>query len=217
MKSRRDCIGGSMALSLLLVTSAALAGESAPTYEFTYSDDWAVVSAPPPPGPYRAVNIDPRVPGGDAIPPISMEAGTTPARGDMPDEAAATPSGKDIPAAAMTAAPAAGMPPATRLPEAGPVSALGAQPSAPSIMPGRAERVAPSQPGYYYPAPPRYPAQTTSVPPSGYPGYRNQPAYGYYGSPVYPQRQQQVPPPPVYDSSIRNPPPYGHPSGRGTP
>jgi hypothetical protein len=40
---------------------------------FVYTDDWALVSAPPPPGPYQSVNIDPRVPGQDAAPPMTIE------------------------------------------------------------------------------------------------------------------------------------------------
>ena len=39
--------------------------------EFTYSDEWSVVSAPPPSGPYRAVHVDPRVPGQGIIPPVT--------------------------------------------------------------------------------------------------------------------------------------------------
>jgi hypothetical protein len=202
MKTRREYIGDSIALSLLLVTTAVIADESAPTSEFTYTDDWAVVSAPPPPGPYRAVNIDPRVPGVDAIPPISMDS-------------VAPSADADIPAEAMANAPAAGIP-ATRPPQDSPAAALVTQQPVQPVAPGRVQRVTPSPQGYY-PAPSRYPAQTSAIPPSGYPAYRNQPAYGYYGSPAYPQGQQQVPPPPVYDSSSRNQPPYGHPSGRGTP
>jgi len=58
------------------------------------SDDWALVSAPPPPGPYRAVNLDPRIPGSDRIPgmentpvtqsgrrPVSLTSNATPAAG----------------------------------------------------------------------------------------------------------------------------------------
>ncbi len=40
--------------------------ESAPQAvqsEFVYHDDWAIVSAPPPPGPYNPVHLDPRIPG----------------------------------------------------------------------------------------------------------------------------------------------------------
>lgn len=39
--------------------------------EFTYSDEWSVVSAPPPSGPYRVVHIDPRVPGQGVTPPVT--------------------------------------------------------------------------------------------------------------------------------------------------
>ena len=188
MKSRREVVSGSVVLALLLGTAPVLADESAPDSAFTYTDDWAVVSAPPPPGPYRAVNIDPRVPGVDAIPPLSMDNVTMPVT-------------KDIPAEALANAPAAGIP-ANRLPQGSPASTLNARPPAPSR--------------YYYPAPPRYPAQTRSVPMPGYRDYRNQPNYGY-GSQSYRQGQQQVPPPPVYDSAIRNQQPYGYPPGQGTP
>jgi len=200
MKSRREYVSGSVVLSLLLMTAPVLADESSPDSTFTYTDDWAVVSAPPPPGPYRAVNIDPRVPGADAIPPLSMDDVTMPARNDIPAEALAN-------------APAAGIP-ATRPPQESPASALGAYSSAPAVPRARTGQV-PPQPSRYYPAAPRYPAQTRSVPPAGYPDYRSQPNYGY-GSPAY-RQEQQVPPPPAYDSYFRNQSPYGYPPGKGTP
>jgi hypothetical protein len=202
MKSRREVVSGSVVLSLLLVTAPVLADESAPDSAFTYTDDWAVVSAPPPPGPYRAVNIDPRVPGMDAIPPLSMEKVTLPVR-------------NDIPAEALASAPAAGIP-ATRLPQGRPATALDTHSSAQAVTPARAGQRPPSPSPYYYPVPPRYPAQTRSVPLPGYRAYRNQPNYGY-GSPTYRQGQQQVPPPPVYDAATRNQQPYGYPPGKGTP
>jgi len=203
MKRRRGTVSGSVILSLLLVSTPVLADESAPRSEFTYTDDWAVVSAPPPPGPYRAVNIDPRVPGVDAIPPLPMDAVTTSSMEDIPADALATP-------------PAAGIP-ATLPPQDSPASALDTQQPVPAVAPGRTERAAPSPPGYYYSAPPRFPAQTRSAPPAGYPGYRNPPAYGYYGAPAYRQGEQQVPPPPAYDVIMRNQRPYGHPAGTGAP
>ena len=203
MKNRCVFFNSPVVLSLLLMTAPVLADESAPNTEFTYTDDWAVVSAPPPPGPYRAVNIDPRVPGVDAIPPLTIDAATPPAE-------------YLIPADAMANAPAAGIP-ATRQPADTPASALGNQSTAQPERPGRTQRVAPPSPGYYYPAPSRYPAQShpapAAVPPAAYPGYRNQPAYGYYGSPAYRQGQRQVPPPPVYDSQMRN----QYPVGKGAP
>ena len=204
MKSKREVVSGSVVLCLLLMAASALAEDSAPSSEFTYTDDWAVVSAPPPPGPYHAVNIDPRVPGVDAIPPLPMDAVTTSSEEDIPAEVLATP-------------PAAGIP-AISPPQDSPAAALDVQQTAQQpVIPGRMGRVAPSRPGYYYPAPQRYPAQTRSAPPGGYPGYRNQPAYGYYGAPANRQGEQQVPPPPVYDDMMRNQRPYGHPAGRGTP
>ena len=203
MKSRREVVIGPVVLALLLMTAPVLADESAPSSEFTYTDDWAVVSAPPPPGPYRAVNIDPRVPGIDAIPPLPMDATTSSAVDDIPAEALAHP-------------PAAGIPATLPLQDV-PAAALEPQPSAPPVAPVRTERVAPSPPGYYYSAPSRYPAQTHSAPPAGYSGYRNQPAYGYYGESAYRQGEQQVPPPPAYDAMMKNQHPYGHPAGTGAP
>jgi len=149
------------------------------------------------------VHIDPRVPGVDAIPPLPIDAVTT--TGD-----------DDIPAAALANPPAAGMA-ATPPPQVSPASALDAQQSTQPVIPGRTGRIAPSPPGYYYSAPPRYPAQTRSAPTTGYPGYRNQPAYGYYGAPAYRQEEHQVPPPPVYDAIMKGQRPYGYPAGTGTP
>jgi hypothetical protein len=202
MKSRREVVSGSVVLALLLVTAPLLADEAAPDSGFTYTDDWAVVSAPPPPGPYRAVNIDPRVPGVDAIPPLSMDNAAQPVR-------------KDIPAEALANAPAAGMP-AARFLQDSPASTLDTHSSTAAVTPARAGQLPPAPSRYYYPAAPRYPAQTRSVPQSGYRAYRNQPNYGY-GSPTYRQGQQQVPPPPVYDAATRNQQPYGYPPGKGTP
>ena len=200
MKSRCEFVSGPVVLSLLLMTAPVLAEET----EFTYTDDWAVVSAPPPPGPYRAVNIDPRVPGADAIPPLPMDAVTTP-------------SGEDrIPAEALANAPAAGIP-ASHQPTDTPASAVSKQRAAPPEMPGYPQRVAPSPSGYYYPAPPHYPAQSHSVPPAAppaaYPGYRNQPAYGYYGLLHIVRDSNRYRHHPVYDSMMRN----QYPAGKGTP
>lgn len=203
MKGGREIVSGSVVLSLWLMCVSAVAQESAPSSEFTYTDDWDVVSAPPPPGPFRAVNLDPRVPGFDAIPPLPMGAVDSPPEEDIPAEALANP-------------PAAGIP-ATPPPQDSPASALDAQQPARPVMPGRTGHVAPSRSGYYYPGPRRYPAQTRSAPPAGYSGYRKQPEYGYYGAPANRQGEQQVPPPPVYDARMRNQRPYGYPAGPGTP
>ena len=204
MKSRCEFASGPVVLALLLLPAPVFADESAPSSEFTYTDEWAVVSAPPPPGPYRAVNIDPRVPGVDAVPPLTIDAAAPTADSLIPPEA-------------MANAPAAGIP-AIRQPTDAPASALGTQRTEQPEMPGRTQRIAPPTPGYYYPAPSRYPAQSrpaapAAAPPATYPGYRNQPGYGYYAAPSYRQGQHQVPPPPVYDSMMRN----QYPGGKGTP
>ena len=62
--------------------SASVAKQSA-GQDFTYSNDWEIVSAPPPPGPYRAVNLDPRIPGQeDNIQPPMMPAATAAQRAE---------------------------------------------------------------------------------------------------------------------------------------
>jgi hypothetical protein len=192
---------GSLILALISSALPVSADEANPTPGYTYKDDWAVVSAPPPPGPYRAVNIDPRVPGAGAIPPLPLDAP------GMVE--------KDIPAEALATPPAAGMPTSSPQLES---------PAASQQPPQQADaqqRPLPPR-GYSYPAQPRYPAQTRQAPSgSSYSGgYRNQPPYGYYGAPGYPQQgqqTQQVPPPPVYDAMIRNQQPHGYPSRQGTP
>jgi hypothetical protein len=60
----------SLVLVLQLVAQPAIAEEAPVQYQ--YSEEWSVVSAPPPTGPYRSVNIDPRVPGAGAVTPIPM-------------------------------------------------------------------------------------------------------------------------------------------------
>lgn len=38
-----------------------------PALPYQYSNEWSLVSAPPPAGPYRSINIDPRVPGAGTV------------------------------------------------------------------------------------------------------------------------------------------------------
>ncbi len=71
-------------LPLLLVLSvgSVVAGEQATDQQpvltdasvpaSTYSDDWDLVSAPPPLGPYDAINLDPRVPGQNQVEPMPI-------------------------------------------------------------------------------------------------------------------------------------------------
>ena len=91
---KRQTLNSSASLPLLLLLAAggvvadeqatdqqqALGDAPAPAY--TYNDDWGLVSAPPPQGPYNAINLDPRIPGQDLVAPMPMPNRT--ARPRMP-------------------------------------------------------------------------------------------------------------------------------------
>lgn len=193
MKCRNKLAGcGSLILILISTALSVSAEEANQAPGYTYKDDWAVVSAPPPPGPYSAVNIDPRVPGVGAIPPLSMDAPGMVEQG--------------IPADALMTPPAAGIPSQPPVADSPAANLQGPQ-----------QAVTPTPQGYSYPAQPRYPEQMRQAPPSGAytGGYRKQPPNSYYGSPGYRQQgqqTQQVPPPPVYDAMMKNQQPYGYPT-----
>lgn len=61
-------------LAIALAAAGLAQGVTAADAEtqFKYSDEWSLVSAPPPAGPYQPVNIDPRVPGPGTIPQVPM-------------------------------------------------------------------------------------------------------------------------------------------------
>ena len=169
-----------------------------PATAFNYTDGWEMVSAPPPPGPYRVVNLDPRIPGQDVVPLMPVEE---------PPVAANAGSVDAMPAGVLENPPAAGTPAMQTAPD-GPAASVGrAAPQFPGPARGPA-RMMQAPPTFGYPAPPRgY---------SGYPGSRNMPPMGYYGAPAR-RPPQQVPPPPVYDAMMKNRPPYGHQNSQGTP
>jgi len=202
MKNSGNFIRGSILISLFL-TAATIqaAANDQPGSAYQYKDDWAVVSAPPPPGPYRAVNIDPRIPGVDATPPMPVEVISSVA------------AGRAIPAAVLHSPPAAAGIPAYAITQDKPAEAVesGMRPTIPAPV-----KRTPSPPGYYYPVQPRYPVQSRNAPPGMYRNYQQQPPYGYYPPPTYPQGQQHVPPPPVYDAMSRQQP-NGNLPGKGTP
>lgn len=162
---------------VLLATAPAQSEEVTAPSAFTYTDDWSLVSAPPPPGPYSAIHIDPRVPGHDSLPPLPGGSGSPQSWEDVEEITESTP-------------PAAGEPAVVTRDE--PLQ----QVPAPQMRPQR--RMRPQQPAYNYPAPGHYRGRTN------YPGYGNRPPAGYYGS-QYPQQTQEVPPPPVYDAMMRRP------------
>jgi hypothetical protein len=189
-------------LTLLLGVGPLMAGNSAGSAGFTYSEGWDVVSAPPPPGPYRAVNLDPRIPGQSMVPLLPVEG--------QPANAVSEKPVTEIPAEALNNPPAAGAPARSHAPAA-PAARLNIEQAAlPPPVPGRYNRMMPAPPASNYPVPSRSPMQ------SGYPGYRNTPPMGYYGAPVR-RPAQQVPPPPVYDAMMNDRQSYGNPNAPGAP
>lgn len=179
-----------MALSSAYAFSAEqtpAAADSQSTF-YTYHDDWAIVSAPPPPGPYQAVNVDPRIPGQEDV--MSSFA---PGVDSGPPGA-----GDQLPEDYMSAPPAAGIP-----------SRAGSSP-----YPGQGSFAVEPPPGYYSSrgfgmrrsAPvPEYPNPDYRYPQSG------SPRYGYGPSPwsnAPGQRSEdEVPPPPLYNRMAAPPPP----------
>jgi len=83
MKHQRLITSASLPLMLLLAAGGVTAAEQATDQQqalvdapapaaYTYNDDWGLVSAPPPQGPYNAINLDPRIPGQDLVTPMPM-------------------------------------------------------------------------------------------------------------------------------------------------
>lgn len=202
MTDRRGLAATTVFLTLLLGAGSLLADNSAGSAGFTYTEGWDVVSAPPPPGPYHAVNLDPRIPGQDIVPLLPVEGRPASIANELPVT--------EIPAEALNNPPAAGAPVRSPVPDA-PAARLNIEQTAlPPPVPGRYNRMMPAAPAFNYPVPSRYPMQ------SGYPGYRNTPPMGYYGAPVR-RPAQQVPPPPVYDAMMHNRQSYGNQNAPGAP
>lgn len=159
-----------------------------PSNYYKYSDDWAIVSAPPPPGPYQSVNVDPRIPGQEDI--------KTPFYGGL--EASPMPEGQK-PGDYFT-----GAPPAAGLPGPAPSGAYSRQNAY-----GRE-----SPPGYYRSpnstrnrpaAPGRSSAPSYGYPGAGYPGYGYAPSP--WNGPPAPRTEDAVPPPSRYNQKAAPPAP----------
>jgi hypothetical protein len=180
------CLGVILGLAGTMTVVDAVAEEgtqAAPETQstnYTYSPDWAIVSAPPPPGPYQSVNVDPRVPGQEVVktPFFSgLETPSTEQGGQQGDYFMGEP-------------PAAGLP----------------VPTPPSAYSGRQSYgPAPPPPGYYssrgYNQ--RQPAQVQEQTQSyGYPR-PVYPPYGYapspWTNPPAQRTEEEVPPPPAYN------------------
>jgi hypothetical protein len=195
----RPCLGVFLAISTGLVLIDAVAEDQPPGESeiqssfYTYHDDWAIVSAPPPPGPYQSVNIDPRIPGQeDVVTPFVSGFNAPPAMGErLPDDF-------------MGAPPAAGAP----------------TQAVPGVYPGQEIYGHEPPPGYYRS---RGYNQNWEAPVQDYRGsYGYPPTSGYsrYGYTAWPwnnpsvqRTEDDVPPPPMYNRMAA--PPY--PGYRGGP
>jgi len=195
------CVAGrlfSIGMLLLPVWSGIAIAEDA-AIPYRYSDEWSVVSAPGPAGPYQPVNIDPRVPG-TALPSIpAMDDGAR-----VPAEAAAMPEPESQPQPQTQSrqqpdinADTLGSPPAAGI--AGPATGRRQPPGAgmQAPVPGYYHRTIPPAPAYGYPPQAGYPGHGWS------PGYMNKPYEGYYRTPEMMPREREIPPPPVYDEMQR--------------
>ncbi|MGB5473666.1 MAG: hypothetical protein WBQ78_09340 [Gammaproteobacteria bacterium] len=72
MNANRRLRGTHLLLMLAAVFLLQVSHAEEPETPFKYSDEWSLVSAPPPAGPYQPVNIDPRVPGPATITQVPM-------------------------------------------------------------------------------------------------------------------------------------------------
>lgn len=178
---KRKLLGCSLFLMISAAANAETAMESGGTKGgFKYSDDWQQVSAPPPPGPYQAVTLDPRVPGQKFVLPPSRPAATS-----SPvltgQQAVPAPRAPEPPLPAVQAGQ----------PEQGQQAGNWQIPAAPSSY-GR-----PPVQRYHFPYPPRYPAPRGYAP--GYGAYRYPAApYGPYDPGSYQGQasgNQDIPPP----------------------
>ena len=171
MKGARSLSGSLFSLVSIAGAVSLLTATTAPVS--ANSGDWSLVSAPPPPGPYHTVNLDPRVPGAEGIPMI----GNAPAF-PQPDESRAP--------VTPDAAPAAG----------GQAGYQAPRQHLPPQVPGRYQSMVPRPPINTWPRPARYPANV------GRQNYGTMPSRGYFPTHPY-QAEQVVPPPPVYDAMMR--------------
>jgi hypothetical protein len=188
----RHCLGAFLAIAGGLVLIDAVAddqpsGESdQQTSSYIYSDDWAIVSAPPPPGPYQSVNVDPRIPGQEDVITPFVSGFTAPPE-----------SGEQLPDDFMGAPPAAGIP----------------SPEVPGAYPRQESFGNQPPPGYYrsrgykqnWPTPGQNYRGPYGYPPSGNTRYGYPPSP--WNNPPVQRAEDDVPPPPVYNRMAVPPPP----------
>ena len=189
------CLSGASLAFVMLAAAPAYSEHATAPSEFTYTDDWSLVSAPPPPGPYSAIHIDPRVPGQDLLPPLPAASESTQAWEEVEEMTDSKPPAAGTPAVVTREEPVQELRAPQTRPESRPQVRSQARPQIRSQA-----RTRPQRPSYNYQVPGNYPGRTN------YPGYGNRPPAGYYRSPYpqqAPQQTDEVPPPPVYDAMMR--------------
>jgi len=170
----------------LLGGPLAAAGTADMANPYTYPNDWKLVSAPPPSGPYHSVNLDPRIPGQGPMPSISPGYSTLQsAPRDPSSTAVAPPTTEGEP----QGVPGQGYPA---------MEPYGYGPPPGAYAPRRYDRGA--VPAYNYPQPSRYPAQR--------PDFRTNRYLAPPGAYYTPQTRglsQDIPPPPAsYEGPMEN-------------
>jgi hypothetical protein len=68
MKHRMNIKPAGVCALLALATVATSNTIAQSTPQYTYTEEWSIVSAPPPAGPFRSVHLDPRIPGQGVAP-----------------------------------------------------------------------------------------------------------------------------------------------------
>jgi hypothetical protein len=154
---------------------------------YTYHQDWAIVSAPPPPGPYQSVNLDPRIPGQEDVMPAFAGAFSAPP----------SVSGQDS-GNFLDEPPAAGPSPAGTGPYTGGGS-FDDQPP-PDYYSSRQSGMRSSAPVQGYRGP-YYEYPQSGFPPRGYP------VPPWWNNAPVQRTEDEVPPPPVYNRMVSPPPP----------
>lgn len=225
----RQYFGVMLTLSACLGVTGSLAQEpqqeqqpgntDAWTSEFTYSDNWKIVSAPPPPGPYQTINVDPRVPGQEDNMPPPSEGSGRPAdtAAQVMDRIEAAPPSAGVPAApsgqmmdSFTAAPpSADVPAAQRMPFTPPAQQT---PYGYGSAPGYSGYYRPHDYGQGRPAPMQTYPRVSGYPRPGYPGAGYGPSPRDAAPPAV--AEEAIPPPPVYNRMEVPAGSYDYRSGR---
>jgi hypothetical protein len=228
-------ISSGFAVLVLSIAVSPVFGEE-PVQPYHYSNEWSLVSAPPPAGPYRPVNIDPRVPGPGSVEPMRMfpprpvteaPAATVPANQTAEEytaESSAASVEQEISAAIPGMAPAAGIAARQDEPVAPAAAAKAMTPPSAGDTAGYADYYRNGKPGWgamapHQPVPgndwrrPPPVSRNYNYPQPGYPyppmyrGNRNLPPPGYYNPSGRGDAEEEIPPPPIYDGMYR-PRPY---------